>query len=524
MPNYLSPGVYVEEVSSGAKVIAGVGTSTGAFVGIAEKGIKDKATLVTNWTQYVKEFGSFIPNGYLAYAVYGFFNEGGTSCYVTRVTPSGATPASVTMKDIATKDAVKITTRSEGKWGNRITINIDDASENVKLDENKNKTLFDEKLFKLTVVYQEDEKFQSEYQGDGVIEVFDKISLFDIEEKVNSAFVDVQVLLTDLPKDDKGKKEYKNRLAAGSFPLAGGGDGTDDDGFKDTDFIGDADSKKGLHAFDEVDDINIVAIPDKAGDREVILEALNYCKLRKDCFFVADPPYGLTPVQVKDFKGATGIYMGGNAFNSSYGALYYPWVYISDPLTGKKKMVPPSGVVAGTYAHTDSARGVHKAPAGTDEGYLDSVVGIERIITKGEHDLLNPLGINVIRTLPAGICIWGARTLSADPEWLYINVRRLFMYVEKSVDKASQWVVFEPNDPHLWGSVKRNLIAFLTRTWREGALFGSVPEEAFIVKVDAENNPPEIRDAGQLIIEVAIAPVKPAEFVIIRISQKTLAK
>jgi phage tail sheath protein FI len=168
---------------------------------------------------------------------------------------------------------------------------------------------------------------------------------------------------------------------------------------------------------------------------------------------------------------------------------------------------------------------VHKAPAGTSEGYLDSVTGIEKIITKGEQDVLNPANINVIRSFPTGgICIWGARTLSADSEWKYINIRRLFLFLEESIDKASQWVVFEPNSPSLWGSVKRNITAFLLRVWRDGALFGSTPEEAFFIKVDEENNPEEVRDAGQLIIEVGVAPVKPAEFVIIRISQKTQSK
>ncbi len=172
-------------------------------------------------------------------------------------------------------------------------------------------------------------------------------------------------------------------------------------------------------------------------------------------------------------------------------------------------------------------RGVHKAPAGVSEGYLDSVSGIERIITKSEQDTLNPypVNINVIRSFPTSeICIWGARTLSADPEWQYINIRRLFLFLEESLDKASQWVVFEPNSPALWGSVIRNITAFLLRVWRDGALFGSTPEEAFFVKVDEENNPEEVRNVGQLIIEVGVAPVRPAEFVIIRIKQKTQAK
>ncbi len=499
MASYLSPGVYVEEVSGGAKPIEGVGTSTGAFVGIAEKGIKDKAVLVTNWSQFVKEFGNFIPNGYLAYAVYSFFAEGGTSCYVARASSDKAKSSIVTVKDkdgAGAVDILSITARSEGSWGNRVTVVIEDPTEKPK-----------ETYFKLTVKYKE--AFEEEFEGE-VSEVFDDLSAENVEERINevSAFLKVDALPAAAGK----------RPVNGSYPLASGVDG-----FEDADFIGNADNKKGLHAFDEVDDINIVAIPDKAGDREVILEGLNYCKNRKDCFFIADTPYGLAPTKAAEFKKATGTY-AGNAFNSSYGALYYPWLKISDPLTGKNRLVPPSGLVAGTYAYTDSTRGVHKAPAGISDGYLDSAVGIERIITRGEHDVLNPLGVNVIRSFPTGISLWGARTLSADPEWKYVNVRRLLLFIEESIDEGTQWLVFEPNDEKLWGKVKRNITAFLLRVWRDGALFGSTPEEAFFVKVDAENNPPEVRDAGQLIIEVGVAPVKPAEFVIIRISQKTLSK
>jgi uncharacterized protein len=509
MPNYLSPGVYVEEVSSGVKPIAGVGTAVGAFVGLAEKGVIGKAVLVTNWSQFVAEFGSFIPNGYLAYAVYGFFAEGGTSCYVVRAASDTAKKSAVAIEDIALEDLFKVTARSEGTWGNRISAAIADPS-NVK-DNN----------FKLIIKYKEADTFKQEYEGEEtegeIVEVFDNLSITNLESRINdiSAFVDVQVLI-DLTLVANQSKCPANTTAA--LMLSGGVDG-----ISGTDFIGDSTNKKGLHAFDVVDDINIVAVPDMAGDRAFILEALNYCRLRKDCFFIADPPHSLTPSDVKNFKDGTGTYVG-NALNSSYGALYYPWVFINDPLTNKKKLVPPSGCVAGTYAYVDSTRGVHKAPAGIADGYLDTVLGVERVVTKGEQEMLNPDNINVIRSLPEGICIWGARTLSADPEWLYINIRRLMMFIEESVDNASQWVVFEPNDASLWGKVKRNLNAFLGRVWRDGALLGTVQEEAFFVKVDEENNPPAVRDAGQLIIEVGVAPVKPAEFVVIRVSQKTLSK
>jgi len=517
--SYFTPGVYVEEVSGGVKPISGVGTAVGAFVGLAERGVIGKAVLVTNWTQYVKEFGTFIPNGYLAYAVYNFFAEGGTTCYVVRAASDKAAKSSVIVKDSeGITDLLKINARSEGTWGNRISIEITKT-----LDDQEKGT--ESKRFRLAVKYTESNSFKDEYaeedQKGEIVEEFDNLLLTNIIDKVNdvSAFISVEVLV-DI-EDDIANMEKVPQKTLEALLLNGGVDG-----ISGVDFLGDEVKMTGLHAFDIIDDINIVAMPDVADmpeSRSIILGALNYCGQRKDCFFVADAPHGLTPTEIKDFKNGTGNYVG-QAFNSSYGAIYYPWVFVSDPLTGKSKLIPPSGSIAGTYAYVDTSRGVHKAPAGTTDGYLDTVVGVERIVTKGEQGILNPTGINVIRSLPEGICIWGARTLSSDSEWQYINVRRLMMFIEESLDKGSQWVVFEPNDPGLWGKVKRNLTAFLSRVWRDGALYGSVQEEAFFVKVDEENNPPEVRDAGQLVIEVGVAPVKPAEFVIIRVSQKTLSK
>ena len=517
MPNYLSPGVYVEEVSSGVKPIAGVGTAVGAFIGIAEKGVIGKAVLVTNWSQYVSEFGGFLPNAYLAYAVYNFFAEGGTNCYVVRAASKEVQLAAATIKDNSVDkaaDLIKISARSEGDWGNRISYEVSKSSNGQDLG------------FKLTIKYTELSTFYDEYVGEDeagkIVEVFDNLLLTNVEQKINevSSFVNVKVLipLTSLANLEK----YPVLNEKNPVSLADG-----KNGISSVEYLDKANQKIGIHAFDIVDEINIVAAPDiadMAGSRGIILEMLNYCKLRGDCFFVADPPHGLSVSELKDFKEGAGQNYAGNSFNSSYGALYYPWVFVNDPLTGKKKLIPPSGSIVGTYAYTDSTRGVHKAPAGTADGYLDTVVGVEKIVTKGEQEILNPLGINVIRSLPEGICVWGARTLSSDSEWRYINIRRLMMYIEESVDKGSQWVVFEPNDPSLWGKVKRNLSAFLTRVWRDGALYGSTQEEAFFVKVDEENNPVATRDAGQLIIEVGVAPVKPAEFVIIKVSQKTLAK
>ncbi|MBU3967795.1 MAG: phage tail sheath subtilisin-like domain-containing protein [Euryarchaeota archaeon] len=502
MTEYLSPGVYVEEKSSGAKPIEGVGTSTGAFVGIAEKGPIGEAKQIANWTQFVNTFGAYIANGYLAYAVYQFFSEGGTRCFVVRTchytditdpVKKTALASSGTMNDDADAASIKAMAVWEGTWGDKISVEAKDATDTTLTNG-----------FKLVVKYGGVEK-----------ESFDNLTMDTIEDAIDNISAYIKV-------DKQGLNPNPPKKAT-PLTLASGNDGLSD--ISETDFEGDGKALNGLHAFDVVDDINIVLMPDMSGNRDAIIKGMTYCQNRKDCFFIADPPKSLDPTAIKSFKEGTGTYKG-NAFNSSYGALYYPWVIVSDPLNPKKKKyVPPSGAIAGSYAHTDSVRGVHKAPAGISDGYLDSVSDIERIITKSEHDGLNPVGINVIRSFPtSGIVIWGARTLSADPEWKYINIRRLFLFLEESIDKGTQWLVFEPNSPALWGSVIRNITAFLLRVWRDGALFGSTPEEAFYVKVDAENNPPEVRDAGQLIIEVGVAPVKPAEFVIIRIQQKTLSK
>jgi phage tail sheath protein FI len=485
MPEYLSPGVYVEEVSSGIKPIEGVGTSTGAFVGLAERGPIKKPVLVTNWTQFTTTFGGFIENGYLAYAVFQFFNEGGTKCYVVRA--AKGTAEQLKKAEKAINDLI-VRASSEGDWGNAVKIKIEDETAAPGAQPRAD-------YFKLTVLYKDKE-----------VEVFDNLTMDETKDdhvvkRVTSRWIGVE---------DKGN----TRPANGTESLAGGAAGVT---VASTDWAG---PDGFINAFDAVDDVNIVAIPDAQGDHLVSQAAYSYCQNRKDCFFVADTPKSLGAQEVLKFRMDKG-------FNSSFGALYWPWIAMADPLspTGKTKLVPPSGAVVGTYSHTDVVRGVHKAPAGIEEGYLNSAADVERFVTKGEQDTLNPVGVNVIRSFPgSGVVLWGARTLSRDPEWKYINVRRLFLFVEESIDEGTQWVVFEPNSPVLWGRVKRNITAFLTRIWRDGALFGTTADEAFFVKVDAENNPQEVIDAGQLIIEVGIAPVKPAEFVIIRISQKTLGK
>jgi phage tail sheath protein FI len=238
---------------------------------------------------------------------------------------------------------------------------------------------------------------------------------------------------------------------------------------------------------------------------------LDHAENMGDRVAILDSPPGLKPKDVDDWRWKQMKY------DSSYGALYYPWIKVMDPRLRKTRFVPPSGHMAGIWARSDSERGVHKAPANE---IVRGAIGLEYEVNKGEQAVLNPHAINCIRAFPGrGIRVWGARTLSSDPSWRYLNVRRLFNYLEKSIELGTQWIVFEPNDMDLWERIKRNITAFLTVVWRTGALFGAAPTDAFYVKCDAETNPPEQIDLGMVVTEIGVCPVKPAEFVIFRIGQ-----
>ncbi|MCI0487991.1 MAG: phage tail sheath subtilisin-like domain-containing protein [Blastocatellia bacterium] len=535
MPEYLSPGVYVEEVSSGIRPIEGVGTSTGAFVGRAVKGPVNEAVLITNPTQFFNTFGGFHQDYYLAYAVRHFFIEGGTRCYVVRVfNPNVVAPADapadvarVVLNSSAPAPVLRVLAADEGAWGNNIFLQVGDPAFDPDDPDN------DDQKFSLTVKYRE-----SPDALPTTVETYSRLSMreftpeglpnpFHVENQINdvSRYImvdDLSVVPADIAPPANSPAEDPDNPLDHLFQLQNGSDGQ---ALAAADFIGDEVEASGLHAFDAVDDINIVAIPDLVHAnvdpdeaRDQILAAFTYCERRQDCFFVADSPGGLSPQRVLAYKQGRAPF-SGNAFNSKYGAIYYPWIYVTDPLTGKRILFPPSGAVAGTYSATDVRRGVHKAPAGTEDP-LNAAVDIERVITKGEHDTLNPEGVNAIRKFPdSGIVVWGARTVSADPEWRYVNVRRLFLFLEESIEEGTQWVVFEPNDPVLWKRIVRNVSAFLRVQWLEGKLVGDKPENAFFVKCDEETNPPESVDLGRVVTLIGVAPSKPAEFVIFRISQ-----
>jgi phage tail sheath protein FI len=500
MPQYLSPGVYVEEVEAGSRPIEGVGTAVAAFVGLAASGPFNEPTLVTNWSQFTQVFGDFVEGSYLAHAVYGYFNNGGGACYVARIGGNGTTPtarAELTSAADPALVAYRIVALEEGSGGNDISVEVVDPPADA-----------DAESFKLVV------------RRDGHEETFGPVTTKKGKTNVVTV-VNEQSKLIQIEEIATKAGALERRPAAGAIALAGGDASASVDVGPD-DYVGNSADRTGFAGLETVDAVTMVAVPDLmaayrqgAIDLEqlqaVQLGMIAHCELMGDRMAILDPPPGLSPQQVLEWRTETAGY------DSKYAAVYWPWIKIFDPASGQNILAPPSGHMAGIWSRTDDTRGVHKAPANE---VVRGAIALESALTKNEHDLLNPVGINCIRVFPGrGIRVWGARTLADDQAWRYINVRRLFNYIEKSVLDGTQWVVFEPNDLDLWQRIRRTINAFLLRVWRDGALFGATPDEAFYVKCDAETNPPEIVDAGQVVCEIGIAPVKPAEFVVFRIAQ-----
>ncbi len=522
MPEYLTPGVYMEEFEIGARPIEGASTSTAGFLGGTERGPTIPPKLVTSLTQFMRIYGEYIENSHLAYAVDGFFANGGQRCYIGRIVHQNAKPASWT------KDSISFEAVGEGGWGKRVGIRISDASS----DPGNNQHEEGKKVFKLTVAYWKPEnlptsdelKIPDDDQKDpalmrlmekAIYEVFDELS-----EDKNSPDYYMKKLGDPLKtvsnlifiKNNSSGRPANNENAFFDFLTDGGEDG--DENLIRDDIRGDPKAlpgqKRGLTAFNEIDDISIVYVPDihfvQAGKDALLDDILTHCETLKDRFAIIDIK--------KDETNIGGLMISRP---SKYGALYYPWIKIYDPLTKKQAIMPPGGYIAGIYARNDTERGVHKAPANE---IVRGAVDLEFNITKQEQGILNPRGINVIRSFPGrGILVWGARTCIVDPLWKYINVRRLFIFIEKSVERGTQWVVFEPNNEKLWARVRATITQFLTTVWKDGALMGTKPDEAFFVKCDRTTMTQDDIDNGRLICIIGIAPVKPAEFVIFRIAQ-----
>lgn len=509
MPEYLSPGVYVEEVDAGTKPIESVGTAVAAFVGYTAQArdprngssLVGKPTLVTNWSQFTQAFGGFAEGAYTPEAVYGYFLNGGSRAYVVSVkTVGGAVSGGAAPMGLLTsgdkKDVIRVMLQEGGT-----------SAKEVKITSTPNDVKDgDTPTFNLVV------------QAGRSKESYDNVNLVRgdkqfVETAVNtkSKLIEIQVITEDqslVPAGDVSisAEEEKSSKKVG---LA--------------DYQGAAAERTGLGGLAALPEVTMLAAPDlmsayEAGELDdkglqaVQTALIDFSEQTRYVFTILDCPPGLSPQEVNDWR------MKVN-YDTTRAALYYPWIEVNDPVAGggRTHFIPPSGHMAGVYARTDGERGVHKAPANE---IVRGSLGLEINVTKGEQDILNPNGVNCIRSFPGrGIRIWGARTLSSDASWRYVPVRRLFNMVEASIERGTQWAVFEPNDYDLWARLRRDLSAYLKTVWSSGALFGRTADEAFYVKVDEENNPSELRDLGQLVVEVGIRPVKPAEFLIIRISQ-----
>jgi phage tail sheath protein FI len=501
MPTYLSPGVYVEEVEAGSRPIEGVGTAVAAFIGLAERGPANQPVLVTNWTQFTQTFGEFVPGGYLAHSVYAYFLNGGGSCYVVRIGADGNGQGEETKALPPAPEAeiggFRFRALQEAVGGPEISVEIADAAGDSPPED----------AFKLIV-----------WRGGEAAETYDAVSPKRGKEYVATAVKQSKLIIVEEAARGALARPENQRATLVAPPAVP----VEAPHLTPEDYVGDAADRTGFSGLEAVDEVTMVAVPDlmsayQAGalDLEAVqavqLAMIAHCELMGDRVAIIDPPPALSPQQVKEWR------VDKAGYDSKYAAMYYPWVKVFDPATSTNIFVPPSGSVAGIWARNDDTRGVHKAPANE---VVRGAIALDVQLTKGEHDMLNPVGVNCIRAFPGrGIRIWGARTLSSDPAWRYLNVRRLFNYLEESILNGTQWVVFEPNDDALWARIRRTISAFLINEWRKGALFGLTPDEAFYVKCDRETNPAEAIDAGMVTCEVGVAPVKPAEFVVFRLAQ-----
>ena len=557
MAEYFSPGVYVEEFDNSPRSIEGVGTSTAGFIGLAEKGATVGApVLVTSMQSFTRLFGGALNEfeygeyRYLANSVEQFFVNGGTRCYVTRVIPADAKKAAVK------KGILSVTAVNEGKWGNRIQVTLTSVAKKkmqilgkngdsyvaksvdgfregdlVTVDGEYNRivsiydnTVVFEKAFKKdivdtaivpkTVVYLAETNISVRYNAE--VENYVGVSF----NTANPNYIGYKMANSDLVTIEiTPAKELMNPVeqilgkgnTSGMFLLEGGSNGSIGK-INAATFIGEDNgpgARTGLAAFVENTSVSMLAIPGVTMP-EVIVALVAQCENLKNRMAVIDMP--------KDLFKTKDLLEYREMIDSSYAAMYHPWIQVLDRASGKSDYIPPSGAVLGVYSRNDMTRGVHKAPA--NETVF--CTGLKTNYTSAEQDILNPAGVNLIRALPGqGIRVWGARTASSNSQFKYVNVRRLFIFVEESIKANTNWVVFEPNDVTLWQRVQMTISSFLDNMWRSGMLAGASSSEAYFVEIGTSTMTKDDIANGRLICNIGIAPSKPAEFVIFRVTQHT---
>lgn len=545
----------------------GVGTSTAGFVGLAEKGpVSGAPVFVSSASDFTRKFGGYLQQSefgeyrYLAHAVSHFFANGGARAFVMRVAPPDAAVAGLKCGDLSFQ------AKNPGAWGNKIVVTLSPASKaktQILADEGEGKYAFKNAAdFNVGDVVVLENGSSQEY---GVIAAVEGSNV-TLEKPFESAQVVDQALLPKVTvrtcemtvevKCEDAVETYDNvsfnittpnfieklmakselvdvsaahnteavapidlvRTAAGcdketvKLQLSGGLNGTAA-ALTDGDFIGvdkGPGSRTGIQAFLDNSDVSLMAVPGITAPN-VQLSLVAHCENLGSRFAVLDMP--------KDAKSVSELMEHRNIVDSDYCAMYHPWLEVYDPLDKRNTFIPPSGSVLGIYARSDNTRGVHKAPANET---VANCTGLSVTYNNAEQDMLNPNGVNLIRRFPGqGIRVWGARTASSKPLWKYVNVRRLFIFLEESIKANTNWVVFEPNDELLWIRVRRTIEVFLEGVWKSGALAGSTAADAFFVNIGSATMTQDDIDNGRLICVIGVAPVKPAEFVIYRLTQKT---
>lgn len=510
-PTY--PGVYIEEVPSGVRTITGVATSVTAFVGRALRGPVNAATRVQSFADYERAFGGLWTESTMSYAVQHFFQHGGAEALIVRVFNPGtstlaALTAAIDLEDEASPPGTALTLEaaSPGVWGNALRASVDHDTRDAS----------DTSLFNLTV-----EELDAPGSTNVVAaEVFLNVSTNPASSRY---VVDVLAESSGLVRVRDGVVDARPAAVTHAVADGNGGDGDD---IEDGDITGSAANREGIYALEEADLFNLLCLPPLTRTTDVdpatLATAAAYCKDRR-AMLIADPEADWDDVPaaetgVNDLRTAVGTDDATNVI------AYFPRLMMADPLNENRTTeFVPCGAVAGIIARTDAQRGVWKAPAGLDASF-SGVRGFSYRLTDAQNGTLNPLGLNCLRTFPVtGNVVWGARTLAgADrlaSEWKYVPVRRLALFIEESLYRGTQWVVFEPNDEPLWAQIRLNVGAFMQNLFRQGAFQGSSPREAFFVKCDAETTTQNDIDQGIVNILVGFAPLKPAEFVIIKIQQ-----
>jgi phage tail sheath protein FI len=500
MPSYLHPGVYLEEIASGSRPIEGVATSITAFVGFVLRNSNAEPTLIGNMDDYLQKFGPIVsPEDAMGHAVQAFYLNGGGTAYICPVIDGAAANATVEIKDSGgTNKAFDITTLGKGPWGNKLYVRI--------------KNPVDKKDFTLEIGTQNTDNIFFALEKHNNVSVLPG-SDNHIENIVNSTSSLVQI---------SNVLNVKPSTAQEGTPLTGGTPTTLPQAQQFTTFYN--------TVLRKIRDVSIVVNPgtswESTTDKSILSTTLAHCESMKNRVLILDPPTGSPTKELKNSSDVTGLVLP----TSTYSVLYYPWVSMVNPLYHPDKNpgadltinVAPSAIAAGLWAKTDAKRGVWKAPAGVAT-QITGVSALEFIVEDFEQDQLNPLGVNSIRKIPNfGSVIWGSRTLAtkADPEWRYVPVRRTAIFIEESIYNGIQWAVFEPNTHLLWSSLRANIGSFMNGLFRSGAFQGEKANDAYFVRCGLGDTMTQGDiDRGQVIVIVGFAPVKPAEFVIVRIQQ-----